>query len=37
MDRVSEVINEAFGEEIQRGEQRKERCRRVTTAAPAPE
>ena len=36
MDRRSEVINEALAEEIQRGEQRKERSSRVTTTAPAP-
>ena len=36
MDRRSEVINEAVAEEIQRGEERKERNRRVTTAAPVP-
>ena len=30
------MINEAVAEEIQRGEERKERDRRVTTGAPAP-
>ena len=35
MDRISEVINEASAEEIQRGEQR-ERNSRVTTAAQTP-
>ena len=30
------MINEALAEEVQRGEQRKERSNRVTTAAPAP-
>ena len=36
MDRRSEVINEASAEEVQRDEQRKERCSRVTTAGPSP-
>ena len=36
LDRRSEVVNGALAEEIQGGEQRKERSSRVTTAAPAP-
>ena len=36
MDRRSEVINEALAEEIQSGEQRKERNSRVITVASAP-
>ena len=35
-DRRREVINEALAEELQSGEQKKERNSRVTTAAPAP-
>ena len=36
LDRRSEVISEALAEEIQGGEQRRERSGRVTTTAPAP-
>ena len=35
MDRRSVVVDEALAEELQRGEQRKERSSRVTAAPPA--
>ena len=36
LDRRSEVINETWAEEVQRGEQREWRLSSVATAAPAP-
>ena len=37
MDRRSEVVNEAFAEELQRDDQMKDRDSRKTTAASAPQ